>query len=107
MRATTWYLMGLVVAAGCISIYWTQEGIESYLNSVGSSLSELGNRWSDPSEISFSVLLRSTFSLLDMCARSTNDYKHLAANQTQKSLRKPLPIVKSERRLRTSQETIC
>ena len=84
-----------------VKIYWTQEGIESYLNSVGSSLSELRNRWSDPSEISFSVLLRSTFSLLDMCARTTNDYKHLAANQTQKSLRKPLSIVKSERRLRT------
>ena len=54
-------------------IHWSQDGANLYLKTIGSSLSSLRDRWSTAtSEASFSILLNSTYSLLDKCARLTN-----------------------------------
>ena len=85
-----------------VKIYWSDEGIDSYLMSIQGLLGNLRDRWlENDSESSFSVLLSSTYSILDKCARSTNRFVHLSSSFSPRSKRMPLYLVKSARYLRT------
>ena len=90
-------------------IRWSDEGINEYRAAISNNLGDLRKRWlqegsSDTS--SFSVMLQSTYAFLDNCARRTNYYIDLSNPPSQKSKRKPLNIVKSERYLRTCYKTL-
>ena len=92
-----------------VKIRWSDEGINEYRAAISNNLGDLRKRWlqegsNDTS--SFSVMLQSTYAFLDNCARRTNYYIDLSNPPSQKSKRKPLNIVKSERYLRTCFKTL-
>ena len=90
-----------------VKICWSDEGIHSYLMSVKGILCTIRERWLlNGSEASFSVLLTSTYSFLDRCARSTNRYIDLTVSPSKRSKRLPIYLVKSARYLRTCYNTL-
>ena len=83
-----------------VKILWNEEGILQYQKCVSTNLSKLRSSWLDPSsEVSFSVLLQSTNSFLDMCARETNGFISLGVTPTEKSTKIPKYLRKSEKML--------
>ena len=87
-----------------VKIRWSDDGINAYTASTSKYLGDIRSRWLDEragQESSFSVLLQSTYSFLDKCARRTNNFIDLANPPVMKSSRKPLYLVKSERYMRT------
>ena len=85
-----------------VKILWSDDGIDCYNKSMGRILTDMRERWlNEFSSASFSILISSTYSFLDTCARSTNNFVDLAETRPVKSVRKPLDLLKSERYLRT------
>ena len=83
-----------------VKIHWNKLGIEAYGKCVGYNLARFRSTWLDPlSEPSISVLLQSTNSFLDKCARETNPTLSLSATAPARSAKKPLYLVRSERTL--------
>ena len=83
-----------------VKIQWSSSGIDLYRNSIDQSLSRMRATWLDSSSpASFSVLLQSTYSFLDYCAKKTNKCIDLGREHKQKSARKPPSIVRSEKRI--------
>ena len=83
-----------------VKIHWCKSGVEAYEKCVGNNLARFRSTWLDPlSEPSISVLLQSTNTFLDKCARETNPTLSLSAPAPARSARKPLYLVRSERTL--------
>ena len=83
-----------------VKIQWSDTGIKQYQDSVDQNLSRMRSNWlNSSSPASFSVLIKSTNSFLDLCARKTNKYVDLGKEYKQKSERKPPAILRSEKRV--------
>ena len=83
-----------------VKVHWCKPGIEEFKKCVGDNLARLRSTWLDPSSVaSISVLLQSTNSFLDRCARETNPTTCLSSSAPPKSARKPLYVIISERKL--------
>ena len=73
-----------------MKIVWSEEGIDAYERVVGTALSDLSERWGDPSyRSSLSVLLSSTYQCLSLAACSTNKSVNLAKANKKKALVSP------------------
>ena len=83
-----------------VKIVWTEDGTLAYKDCVTNYLPKLRASWLDSSSVaSFSVLLQSTNSFLDMCARQTNSFINLAATPIERSKKIPKYLKRSERKL--------
>ena len=83
-----------------VKIKWSETGIKQYHDCVDQNLARMRSTWlNSSSPASFSVLIKSTNSFLDLCARRTNKYIDLGKEYKQKSEHKPQAIVKSEKRI--------
>ena len=90
-----------------VKIHWTTAGVEAYKDCVENNLATIRSTWLDPaSSPSTSVLLQSTNSFLDRCARNTNPYSSLSTSVPEKSSKKPLYLIKSERALLKSYKAL-
>ena len=62
-----------------VKIHWSPEGVHDYSACIEPLLSQLRSRWANPSSTaSMSILLQTTNSLLDLCAKSTNKFSRLS-----------------------------
>ena len=90
-----------------VKIHWTDAGVQAYKNCVSENLSRLRSTWLDPSSRgSFTVLLQSTNSFLDICARETNTFSTLSNKPKDKSVKKPRFLQLSERKLLRSHKLL-
>ena len=81
-----------------VKIHWTISGAQAYKDCVENNLARFRSNWLDPASApSISVLLQSTNSFLDRCARNTNPHSSLSTSISKKSTKKPLYLLKSER----------
>ena len=81
-----------------VKIHWTNSGAKAYEDCVGNNLARFRSNWLDPASApSISVLLQSTNSFMDRCARNTNPHSSLSTSFSKKSTKKPLYLKKSER----------
>ena len=66
------------VANDRVKILWNKLSVEAYEKYVGTNLARLRSSWLDPGcSPSISILLQSTNSFLDFCARETNAHSSL------------------------------
>ena len=83
-----------------VKIHWNPAGAVAYKSCVTEALPRMRSNWLDSSsEASISILLQSTNTFLDKCARETNHHTPLARIFTKKSRKSPKYLVRSERDL--------
>ena len=71
-------------------IQWSQAGIAEYEAVIGPCLDNLAARWCDTnSSVSMAVLLSSTYSTLQIAAKSTNEFVDLSKTRNSKPKIKP------------------
>ena len=90
-------------------VLWSEEGIELYQARLGDSLAELRKRWygATASPSLMSILLSSTYSVLQVTAASTNKVINLGKARSQKVHKSPLisrlqrDVLRAQRNLET------
>ena len=90
-----------------IKITWSTEGIAAYKQLVSSHLPLLRSRWSDPSSSSsYSVLLSSTNSILEMASSITNKSTSLNKTLEPPPVKKPHVVSRSHNLLLSANRTL-
>ena len=88
-------------------ILWTEDGMKSYQEAVAPQLQSLRKSWSDPSSnASTSILLQTTNTILNLAAKSTNDFVSLDKKAGPKVKKTPHLVRKAKRCLTKANKKI-
>ena len=83
-----------------VKIQWTENGTEDYKKLVAENLARMRSNWLDSSSSSsFAVLIQSTNSFLNKCAKESNSFVQLNSPPQEKSTKKPTFLKVSEANL--------
>ena len=90
-----------------VKVHWTEDGVEDYKNMIEANLTRMRANWLDSSSsASFAVLIQSTNTFLNKCAKSTNRISELKTPFTEKSSKKPAILIESEGNLQRSYKSL-
>ena len=90
-----------------VKVHWTEDGVEDYKNMIEANLTRMRANWLDSSSsASFAVLIQSTNTFLNKCAKSTNRFSELKTPFTEKSSKKPANLIASEGNLQRSYRSL-